>query len=404
MHVQDRRQHVLEQLSDRGQVSVAKLSLGTGVSEMTIRRDLEALEREGLARRVHGGAVSAGLARLRAAVRLRAGAARSEGAIGRLAATLVSDGETAIVDVGSTTLELARALAAAALVEHDGADADLHVARELGQARPSPHRHRRHGAHRRALARRRPGRARLRRAATATSPSSASAAWTPRTAHRVQPRRHARQARGAAEPAGAASCSPTHRSSAWSRSGPCAGSIASTSSSPTRRLRPGARADPRRRSGGTDRMNGRPRFIPTFSRATSPSSRWRTSRRCRARRSTTPQAGVQGIVDAVRVDVELLVDAGFDAVIFCNENDRPYELKAGLDVRRVRRASSPRSRRGPSRSASTSCGTRACALAVAVATGASFMREVVHRRLGVRHGPLVTDAARAAARAPPPRR
>ena len=40
--------------------------------------------------------------------------------------------------------------------------------------------------------------------------------------------------------------------------------------------------------------------------------------------------GVRGLVDHVRQEVSVLVDAGFDAVMFCNENDRPYVLKADL--------------------------------------------------------------------------
>jgi DeoR/GlpR family transcriptional regulator of sugar metabolism len=131
MHVQDRRQHVLEQLSDRGQVSVAKLSVGTGVSEMTIRRDLEALEREGLCRRVHGGAVTAVSRGYEPPFALRAGrSSEAKERIGALAATLVSDGETAIVDVGSTTLELARALAGASS-NMTVLTPSLHVAGEL---------------------------------------------------------------------------------------------------------------------------------------------------------------------------------------------------------------------------------------------------------------------------------
>jgi DeoR/GlpR family transcriptional regulator of sugar metabolism len=111
MHVQDRRQHVLEQLDARGEVNVAKLSRVTGVSEMTVRRDLEALEREGLCRRVHGGAISTVSRGYEPPFALRAGRlAQAKERIGALAATLVSDGETAIIDVGTTTLELARAL------------------------------------------------------------------------------------------------------------------------------------------------------------------------------------------------------------------------------------------------------------------------------------------------------
>jgi uncharacterized protein len=35
-------------------------------------------------------------------------------------------------------------------------------------------------------------------------------------------------------------------------------------------------------------------------------------------------AGVQGAIDDVRRDLEILVDEGVDGVLFCNENDRPY--------------------------------------------------------------------------------
>ena len=40
--------------------------------------------------------------------------------------------------------------------------------------------------------------------------------------------------------------------------------------------------------------------------------------------------GVRGLVRHVRQEVSVLVDAGFDAVMFCNEHDRPYALKADL--------------------------------------------------------------------------
>lgn len=40
-------------------------------------------------------------------------------------------------------------------------------------------------------------------------------------------------------------------------------------------------------------------------------------------------AGMCSIVEHVRRDVEILVGEGFDAILFCNENDRPYELDAG---------------------------------------------------------------------------
>ena len=42
-------------------------------------------------------------------------------------------------------------------------------------------------------------------------------------------------------------------------------------------------------------------------------------------------AGMAGIIDGVKRDLEVVVAAGFDAVMFCNENDRPYQLNAGLE-------------------------------------------------------------------------
>ncbi|MBO0732539.1 MAG: BtpA/SgcQ family protein, partial [Acidimicrobiaceae bacterium] len=87
-------------------------------------------------------------------------------------------------------------------------------------------------------------------------------------------------------------------------------------------------------------------------------------------------AGMPAIVDHVRRDVELLVEAGFDAVLFCNENDRPYELRAGPEsaafMTRVVTECQP---------ANLPFGTDflwdpRIALATAVATGAAFMREV----------------------------
>src|SRR5580765_5653565 len=41
--------------------------------------------------------------------------------------------------------------------------------------------------------------------------------------------------------------------------------------------------------------------------------------------------GPDAIVEAVRRDVEILTASGFDAVLFCNENDRPYTLAASLE-------------------------------------------------------------------------
>lgn len=78
---------------------------------MTVRRDLAWLERAGLIRRIHGGAVDPRLMVQEVPLRRKASRNREEKrAVGRLAASLVHAGETVILDAGSTVLEAARAL------------------------------------------------------------------------------------------------------------------------------------------------------------------------------------------------------------------------------------------------------------------------------------------------------
>jgi DeoR/GlpR family transcriptional regulator of sugar metabolism len=107
----ERHQLILNQLELDGRVSVSELSTTAGVSEMTIRRDLEALEQSGALSRVHGGAVPAQSQSYEPPFAARA--TRNIDAkqrIGKAAAALLHDGETAILDAGTTTLEIARAL------------------------------------------------------------------------------------------------------------------------------------------------------------------------------------------------------------------------------------------------------------------------------------------------------
>jgi DeoR/GlpR family transcriptional regulator of sugar metabolism len=111
MDVRNRRRALLDAMQRDGEVQVRQLAADLGCSEMTVRRDLDVLEHEGVVRRVHGGAVRVQLRRdeLPYAVRvLDAGPAKQR--IGRAVAALISDGETVILDAGTTTLEVARAL------------------------------------------------------------------------------------------------------------------------------------------------------------------------------------------------------------------------------------------------------------------------------------------------------
>lgn len=107
----ERRRMIVEMVQESGSQSVTDLCSHFAVSEMTIRRDLRNLDREGLLRRVHGGAVG-NLGRSYEppyAVRSTRNDER-KAAIGRMAAELVVDGDSIALDVGTTTLEIAHAL------------------------------------------------------------------------------------------------------------------------------------------------------------------------------------------------------------------------------------------------------------------------------------------------------
>lgn len=111
MDVIERRQRVLELLEERGELTVADLSADFGVSEMTVRRDFDALEREQAIKRVRGGAISAVSRSYEPPFALRASRnLRLKAKLGRTAASMVSEGETVILDVGTTVLAVAEAL------------------------------------------------------------------------------------------------------------------------------------------------------------------------------------------------------------------------------------------------------------------------------------------------------
>lgn len=107
-----RMTELAELLSRQENVSTSELAQHFGVSEMTIRRDLKQLEKSGLALSCYGGAVAARRITMEFNFdeRHRTNLKQKE-RIGAAAADLVKDGQTLILDTGTTTLELARALA-----------------------------------------------------------------------------------------------------------------------------------------------------------------------------------------------------------------------------------------------------------------------------------------------------
>ena len=116
MLAETRRRHLLELVSRRGFATLEELVKATGVSESTVRRDLEALDQAGAVKRTHGGAVCSGEVRSMPPLDERETAQAGEKrAIGQLAAALVEDDETVLLDGGTTNLELARRLGIARL-------------------------------------------------------------------------------------------------------------------------------------------------------------------------------------------------------------------------------------------------------------------------------------------------
>lgn len=121
MYGRERRRLITETLAASGRVSVADLSTELDVSAETIRRDLSALESEGLLERTHGGAVPAipGGRTERTLAARRAENVDAKAAIGRAALRLLpSSGGTVLLDSGSTTASLVDAMCTGAAEGH----------------------------------------------------------------------------------------------------------------------------------------------------------------------------------------------------------------------------------------------------------------------------------------------
>jgi DeoR/GlpR family transcriptional regulator of sugar metabolism len=105
-----RRSSILQILRENSNVSVAELSKRFGVSEVTIRKDLNLLKERNLLVRTRGGAITSdqGAAENEVSLRFKTLAHyREKRAIGRAAAELIEDGDTIIIDSGTTALQVA---------------------------------------------------------------------------------------------------------------------------------------------------------------------------------------------------------------------------------------------------------------------------------------------------------
>lgn len=105
-----RKQQIREQLASRGEVEFSTLAEEFGVSEMTIRRDIGALEEEGLVRKVLGGAIALGKISEPAFEARSNLDIESKQHIAEATVQQLSVHETVILDSGSTALAVARAI------------------------------------------------------------------------------------------------------------------------------------------------------------------------------------------------------------------------------------------------------------------------------------------------------
>jgi DeoR family fructose operon transcriptional repressor len=106
-----RRTQVATLVEERGQATVADLADALGVSADTVRRDLDELARRGILTRTHGGAMHRQLARADRPFENRLRERHEvKAAIGAATARLVDDNQTLLINGGTTTLAVARAL------------------------------------------------------------------------------------------------------------------------------------------------------------------------------------------------------------------------------------------------------------------------------------------------------
>ena len=112
MLIEERRQHILAIAQNEGRVRVRDLSKALGISQITIRKDLDHLQGRGLLQRSHGGALPAQPGALfdPSLKEKEKSHHREKERIGAAAAELVQEGQCVMLDSGTTTTAVAHAL------------------------------------------------------------------------------------------------------------------------------------------------------------------------------------------------------------------------------------------------------------------------------------------------------
>jgi len=103
---ENRHSYILDCLKNSGRVVVKEIAEKFGVTEITIRRDLESMEKKGLVKKTYGGAVLAG-SEFNPSVKFRHTKNLSaKKIIGKLAAGIINDGDNIYIESGSTCYEI----------------------------------------------------------------------------------------------------------------------------------------------------------------------------------------------------------------------------------------------------------------------------------------------------------
>jgi len=107
LKAQDRREYILEQVRTKGRIRVREIAEQFGITDVTVRRDLDWLAANGLLTKTYGGAVLSELPDAMMSVRFRQTRnVAAKQVIGRLAAGLIADGDVIYLEAGSTCYEI----------------------------------------------------------------------------------------------------------------------------------------------------------------------------------------------------------------------------------------------------------------------------------------------------------
>lgn len=113
MFSEERQQKIIEMLKQKSSIKVNELATFFNVSESTIRRDLRDMEEIGLLSRTHGGAVGFSVTSFEPTFKEKEDENLEEKiSIAKKAANIIKDGDTIILDSGTTTLEIAKNITA----------------------------------------------------------------------------------------------------------------------------------------------------------------------------------------------------------------------------------------------------------------------------------------------------